>query len=159
MSTTASKVTRKILAVGGWAPLALFLFHVLMLFVFRAYRYWPKADIQLHFLGGAAMAWFFSGVYRVMPRPAARSNRVVLLELVWMGSLTTVMAVLWEFAEFLWDFVYGTNMQVDLPNTMQDMAVGMTGALFVMALRARRLRVGTADVRAVIADWASGSSG
>jgi hypothetical protein len=157
MLTTAGRVARKILAVGGWAPLAIFVFHVIMLFVLRAYRYWPRADIQMHFLGGAAMAWFFSGVYRAMPRPAARSSRVVLLELVWIGSLTTTMAVLWEFAEFLWDRAYGTNMQVDLPNTMQDMAVGMAGALFVMALRARQMRLGSTDVRAVVADWASGS--
>jgi hypothetical protein len=36
--------------------------------------------------------------------------------------------VFWEFAEFSMDRLLGTNVQISLQNTMQDLFMGMVGA-------------------------------
>ena len=54
-------------------------------------------------------------------------------------SLTTTAAVIWEFAEFTYDWYFGTKIQVDLPNTMSDMAFGMLGGMaYIFASRRSR---------------------
>ena len=158
MLTTIKTVVRKVLYAGGWAPLTVLLIHWFMASVLHAYRYWPTADIQMHFMGGMAMAYFFSGAYRALPRDAVRSSRIVLLELILVGALTTTVAVLWEFGEFILDRIFGTNVQISLANTMQDLAMGMLGATVILALRAYQLRAGHAELREVVADWVAGSA-
>jgi hypothetical protein len=152
------KAVRKLFFVGGWAPLAVLLAHVLMSSVFHAYRYWPKADVEMHFMGGMAMAYFFSGAFQALPRDAVRSSRIVLLELILVGALTTTVAVLWEFGEFILDRIFGTNVQISLANTMQDLAMGMAGALVILAVRAHQLRAGRAELREVAGDWVAGTA-
>ena len=63
---------------------------------------------------------------------------------------------MWEFAEFSSDRLVGTNIQVSLNNTMQDLALGMLGALVMVIVRARQLRVAGADIREVASEWMSG---
>jgi len=72
--------------------------------------------------------------------------------------LTTTVAVLWEFGEFIPDRIFGTNIQISLANTMQDLAMGMLGASVILALRAYQLRAGRAELREVVTDWVAGSA-
>jgi hypothetical protein len=148
--------TRKVLMIGGWAPLMVFSIHAIASRVFHVYEAVPQADIPMHFAGGVAIAFFISRCFRALPRDVVRSSRVIVLEAVLVASLTTTAAVLWEFAEFLLDSVSGTNVQVSLANTMKDLAFGMLGAMVFIAVRARRLRAGAAELRDVAADWMSG---
>jgi hypothetical protein len=80
----------------------------------------------------------------------------VILELILVGSLTTSAAVLWEFAELTCDQLFGSNIQRGLGNTMKDMSLGVAGAVAVMVLRARALKSGRAELRAVATEWLSG---
>jgi uncharacterized membrane protein len=136
--------------------LAVFVMHIIASRVFLAYQVLPQTDIPMHFSGGLAIAFFMSRCFRALPRDVVRSSRLVVLEAVLVGSLTTTAAVLWEFAEFSLDQLVGTNVQVSLANTMQDVAVGMCGAGVFIAVRARQLQAGVAEVRDVAAEWISG---
>jgi len=144
---------RRIWQVGGWAPIVVFTTHVVLSRVLGAYQIWPHADIPMHFVGGVAMAFFISGCFQALPRQDVRRSRIVVLELLLVGSLTATSAVFWEFAEFAVDQSLGTNTQVSLANTMQDMALGIGGAGSFILLRARQLRAGLAEVTELTRDW------
>jgi hypothetical protein len=146
---------RKLFVVGGWAPLLVFLAHVVGDRVIDVYSVWPDADVPMHFAGGLSFAFFASGCIRALTAGAPKSSRLVVLELVLAGSLTATAAVLWEFAEFALDHTVGTTLQVSLANTMQDMALGLLGAVAFLVVRARRLRAG-AELRAVANEWLAG---
>ena len=150
------EASRRIFALGGWAPLVVFFVHVFASRVLGAYTLWPNTDIPMHFAGGVAMAFFLSQCFRALPREVVRSRRLVILELILIGSLTATAAVFWEFAEFTYDRAFGTNIPVSLANTMQDMAMGIAGALTFMVRRARQLRAGRREVREVAGDWMRG---
>jgi hypothetical protein len=150
------EAVRKVVLVGGWAPLVVFSTHVFLSRGLNAYRHWPPTDIPMHFAGGLAMAYFISRCFRELPREITRSHRVSILELLLIGSLTTSAAVVWEFVEFTCDRIFESNVQVSLANTMQDMALGMAGAAVVVAARARQLRAGRAALVAVAGDWIRG---
>ena len=154
--TTFMTLVRKVWLVGGWAPLLVFAIHVVASRGLNAYVRFPPTDIPMHFAGGVAIAFFISGCFRALPRDTDRSSRVVVLEGVLVGSLATTAALLWEFAEFSIDRLVGTNIQVSLNNTMQDLALGMLGALVLVIIRARQLRVAGADIREVASEWMSG---
>lgn len=102
------------------------------------------------------MAFFVSRCFRALPREVVRSSRLVVLELVLVGSLTASAAVMWEFAEFTCDQLLGTNVQVSLVNTMRDMALGLAGAGVFMALRAHQLRASRNEFQEVATEWIKG---
>ncbi len=89
----------------------------------------------------------------MLPHEHAKKSRIALLEIVLMGSLTASAAVFWEFGEFLFDRFFGTNIQVGLANTIQDLAMGLLGALTLMIIRARQLRLGIHEIREISQDW------
>ena len=150
------ELVRKLFIVGGWAPILVFSIHAVATRGFHLYVVWPQADIPMHFAGGVAIAFFFSGCFRALPREIVRSSRIAVLEAILIFSLTATAAVLWEFAEFTLDRIAGSNVQVNLPNTMQDMALGILGAVVVTAVRMRRLRAGRRELREVTAEWVAG---
>jgi hypothetical protein len=146
-------VIKKVYRVGGWAPLLVFAVHVVLSRVFNAYVEFPPTDVPMHFGGGVAMAFFVSKCFQALPRDIVRSSRVVLLELILIGSLTTSAAVGWEFIEFTCDQIFGSNIQRSLLNTMQDLTLGIAGAIFVIVMRARALKARPAELRAVAVEW------
>jgi len=121
--------------------------------VFNGYRLWPSTDIPMHFAGGMAIAYFISRSFRRLPRESVARSRVVVLELLLIGSLTATAAVLWEFAEFAVDQVFASNVQVSLANTMRDLATGLSGGALCILVRSRRLRVGLREFRDLTGDW------
>ena len=152
------KSVGRVFAVGGWAPLLVFAVHVFASQVLRAYSLWPRTDIPMHFAGGVAMAYFISQCFRALPRETVRRSRIVVLEPLLVGSLTTSAAVVWEFAEFTVDAVAATSIQVSLANTMQDIALGMLGAAAVVLVRLWHTRVGRADIAEIAKDWIAGGA-
>jgi hypothetical protein len=141
---------------GGWVPLLVFTTHIFLSRVLYLYKIWPPADIPMHFSGGVAIAFFISRCFQLLPRESVKRSRVDLLELLLIGSLTASVAVFWEFAEFSADQLFGTNVQISLANTMQDMAMGILGAIFLISMRIRQLRVGTSELREITFDWVRG---
>ena len=146
----------KIIRAGAWLPVLVFGTHLLMSRVFYTYAAWPDVDIIMHFAGGFAIAFFLSGCFRALPREEVKRSRIVLLELLLIGSLAATTAVFWEFREFANDQLFGTNSQVSLANTMQDLAVGILGAGLFILVRARQLRVGFRELRELTVDWVRG---
>ena len=145
----------KVLTIGGWAPLTVFSIHVVATRAFHFYDVWPRFDVPMHFAGGLAIAYFVSGLFRALPRDVIRSSRLVVLEAVLIGSLTATAAMVWEFAEFSVDRVFGTNVQISLANAMQDMALGLAGAAAMIAFRFWQQRAGQSELREVAAEWLS----
>jgi hypothetical protein len=149
-------IVRKGLESGGWAPVLVFIVHVVADQIFDVYSARPALDIPMHFAGGVAIGYCVSGCVRAMPRPGGRNRRALFLEALLVISLTTTAAVGWEFLEFAIDRATGSNIQVSLPNTMQDLALGMAGAVAVAAARVRQAGATAADLTAVTLEWLSG---
>ena len=150
-------VVRKLLVSGGWAPILVFTVHVVAVQGFDVYSARPRLDIPMHFAGGVSMAHLISGCFRAMPRRPGRNSRAIVLEALLLISLTATAAVVWEFLEFAIDTATGSNIQVSLANTMQDMALGMIGAAVVVVARAWQAGAGAADLTTVAAEWLTGS--
>lgn len=149
-------VVRRVLESGGWAPVLVFAVHVVADQIFDAYGARPRLDIPMHFAGGVAMAYFISSGVRALTQPPGRSRRAIVLEALLVISVTTTVAVVWEFVEFAIDATTGSNIQVSLANTMQDLALGMAGAAAVVAVRAWQTGAGVADLAAVANEWMAG---
>jgi hypothetical protein len=147
------KTIRKAWRVGGWAPILVFAIHVFLIEVLGLYAIWPDADMPMHLGGGLAIAFFTSRCFQTFPHESAKRSRLAVLELLLIGCVTATVAVFWEFAEFGIDRFCGTDMQVSLANTMQDLALGIGGAGLLILYRARRLHVGTAEIGEVMRDW------
>lgn len=150
------RVAHKVLGVGGWAPLLAFALHVVATEVLDVYSGWPRLDIPMHLAGGIAIAYFVSGCFQALPRSPIRRSRVIVLEAMLIANLTTTAAVVWGLLEFAIDTATGSNLQVSLTNTMQDLAVGMLGAAVVVVGRAWRTGASSADVGAVAEEWMTG---
>jgi hypothetical protein len=145
-----------IVRVGGWAPLLVFIAYLLLTRAIHAFQIWPSLDIPMHFSGGMAVAFFISRCFQTLPRESVGRSRVAVLELLLIGSLTISVAVFWEFAEFTADQLFGSNLQVSLANTMQDLAMGISGAIVIILIRSRQLRVGAGELRAIAVEWVRG---
>ena len=143
-------------AGGGWVALLVFATHLFLSRVLYLYDLWPPIDTPMHFAGGVAIAFFISRCFQLLPRESVRRSRVVLLELLLIGSLTASVAVFWEFAEFSIDQLFGMNAQISLANTMKDMAMGILGAIFLILIRIRQLRIGISELREITFDWMHG---
>jgi hypothetical protein len=111
-----------------WPPIIVFSFHVFLVRVLHVYDFYPWLDIPMHYLGGLSMAYsLFAG------QAALQSSRVISrldqpVERVLVFTSVATIAVFWEFAEFLLDRTLGTELQISLSNTMQDLLMGILGA-------------------------------
>jgi hypothetical protein len=119
---------------AGWAPLSVFLLHVFISRVVNGYILYPPLDIPMHLFGGVAMAYFLARCFAALPEDAVSHSLRPLAEGVFVVSLTATSSVLWEFAEFTSDAVFGTQAQLGLDDTLLDMALGIAGALSYVAM-------------------------
>ena len=134
---------RTLIALDGWAPLAVFGVHLVASALFDAYNRWPPFDIPMHFMGGVAIALFMSRCVLAVFPAIDRLERGRLLDALLVTTLTISAAVSWEFAEFALDRLSGSNIQIGLGNTMQDLAFGIVGGVTFVALRATQTRPAT----------------
>jgi hypothetical protein len=125
----ASRIGVALVLRAGWAPLSVFLLHVFISRVINGYILYPPLDIPMHFFGGVAMAYFLAKCFAAHPEDAIARSLRPIAEVVFVLSLTATSSVLWEFAEFTSDAVFGTRAQLGLDDTLLDMALGIAGAL------------------------------
>ncbi len=146
-------VLRKLLNNGGWGLLFLLLLHVFLSRVVHAYTIWPPTDIPMHFLGGFATAFFISRCFQDLSVNNLPKRTQIFLEVGLIFGLTAAMAVFWEFQEFLRDQLFGSNIQVSLRNTMQDLAMGILGASVLILIRLKQVQFRTEELIAFTQEW------
>jgi len=123
-----------------WSPFVVYLVNVFFSRVVHAYSAWPRLDVPMHLLGGAAITLSFYSllVYLQEEKAISPLDRGILLLLLLCLAVTA--AVLWGFAEFIQDYYFDTNSQVSMVNIMRDLFVGVIGslaAILVVWLRQR----------------------
>lgn len=104
------------------------------------YDAWPSWDTLVHFYSGVPIAL---GCVLLLGVAASRRGLVVPpgLEALMVAALHSVVALLWEVAEFTADQVFGAHTQKGNMDTMVDLIVGTLGAVLVaLALYAHRTR-------------------
>ncbi len=124
---------------AAWAPLVVFLIYGVGAKIFDAYLTFPNLDIPTHFLGGAAMAYFFLAAIEHSQHLLGAIPRAIqaLLAL----GLTTLVAVLWEFLEYGSDLLLHTEMNLGVRDTLSDLLFGVLGAFVVAGLTYLQLRL------------------
>ena len=85
--------------------------------------------MPMHFLGGIAIAYFLSSCFAAIPRDAFSPRLRPLAQFVFIFSLTATTAVFWEFIEFVSDAYFRTHALGDVNDTLQDMALGISGGI------------------------------
>ena len=127
---------------AGWAPILVFVAHMILWHGVGAYAAFPPLDTPMHLLGGLAIAFFLWTAYSISARSGTlgRPNNTAIAVLTLTSTVAS--AVLWEFAEFLSDRYLGTNTQKGLEDTLLDLLLGLVGgAIFVGIAWFRRERI------------------
>lgn len=106
-----------------WAPASVVFAHTLAAKVFG---HEPYVDPCMHFLGGAAAAYFFRYVASGSPAVVGAISRTGANLLAF--GLACAIALAWEFGEFFSDEFLGTSVQISVANTMRDLIFGVLGA-------------------------------
>lgn len=119
----------------GWAPIAVFLAHVLMSRVLGVYERFPGTDVPMHLLGGVAIAHFFLGATRLPQATPVLGAPSVAGRTILAWALTCAAAVIWEFLEWTGDALQVTNAQAGLDDTMLDQFLGVLGGTLYLATR------------------------
>jgi hypothetical protein len=127
---------------AGWMPTAVFLLHVFISRVVNGYILYPPLDIPMHFLGGVAIAFFFSRCLALVPASVICGEPRRAMQGLLVFSLTGTATVFWEFAEFFSDRLAGTHAQLGLEDTLLDMALGVAGGLAYLASAYQRSTLG-----------------
>lgn len=133
----------QLLRVAAWAPIAVLLVHqISMRTPWRSELNWT-----IHFLGGAAAAYFLFHAARTFARELGPLRPITHHLLAF--ALAAVVALSWEFAEFVIDHLWRWRLQQSLTDTMGDLFFGMLGALcalvVVALVEARRPEAATRE--------------
>ena len=120
---------------AAWAPLGVICFYAIGL-AFDLYDLFPPLDIPSHLLGGAAITYFY--------RSAIRNSQTIvrdipdLIQTLLAFTCTGTTIIFWEFYENGLDYFLGTHMVRGLEDTLQDMLLGLMGALVFSLFYKRR---------------------
>lgn len=113
-----------LLRVAAWAPILVLMLHAIVLRT----PWRMNLDWLLHFLGGAATAFFLFHAARLLTQVLGHFRMPTHYLLAF--GLTCAIAVGWEIVEFLSDQILGTQVQHSLSETMWDLICGVLGAAF-----------------------------
>jgi hypothetical protein len=86
---------------------------------------------MLHFLGGAAIAYFFFRLFVILS-VFPTTDRWLIYAATFTSSCTA--ALFWEFVEFASDVFLHSHVQQSLSETMLDLVFGVLGAISSLAL-------------------------
>jgi len=125
---------------AGWAPTLVFAAHIWFCYGWIGYETFPRLDIPMHILGGAAIAFFLWTAIGAGVRSGilGRPSRLALVALAFTSTVSCTL--FWEFAEFLADRYFGTNTQAGLGDTLLDMMLGLVGGAVLIAIASFRPR-------------------
>lgn len=133
------RLTWRLFLAAGWAPVAVFVLHVVSSRVVNVYGAFPAWDLPMHVAGGVAIAHFAVRCLRAVPAPylAPPVRGPLVAATGW--ALTATAALFWEFAEWFADRYLGTHSQGGLNDTLLDMALGVAGGSLYLLLASRRV--------------------
>ncbi len=124
---------------AAWAPLLVFVFYVIAAKGFNAYILYPWLDMPTHFFGGAAMTFFF--LVATTHLQALIGRIPALIRLTFPLGLTAIIAIVWEFLEYLADAALGTKMNLGVAGTLADLFCGLLGGCVIVAWAAYAVAV------------------
>ncbi len=113
---------------AAWAPAAVIIFHAIV----ASTPYRQALDFPVHFLGGAAAAYFFYHAFGFAGDLLGKPTR--LGRFVFAYALACTVGVFWEIAEFAAGLWLGANIQLTMAETMWDLVADVSGALLALAL-------------------------
>ena len=114
---------------GAWAPASVLVLYAVAAKLFQLYLIFPWIDMPTHFLGGAAITYFYLVGIRHAQEEVGPLPRVVQVLLA--VGFTAISAVVWEFWEFACDVGLGTRMNLGVRDTLFDLFFGLAGAAAV----------------------------
>ena len=120
-----------------WPGLVVLVAHAILGTIFG---HEPYVDPVMHFSGGVAAAYCFIRLPRLAPRYFGEPTP--LTRYLFSFGLVTVVAVFWEFGEYLSDIFLGTRIQRSIGNTLRDLLNGMLGAMVLIGIDCGRQRQG-----------------
>lgn len=134
----------KLLLRAGWAPAAVLMFHAVV-----AKTVWREPlDFTIHFLGGAAIAYFFFYALQYLERlvgPTSGFGRYLFAY-----ALACAEGLNWEFVERFYDVYLHTHIQQSVQETMSDLigdACGAASGLLLLFLVRCLCRASTPALR------------
>ncbi len=119
---------------AAWAPLAVFSSYVLLATATDVYVRHPWLEMPTHFCGGLAITYFFlAGSAFAQPLTGAipKSARLAI-----SLGLTSITAVLWEFAEYSSDILLHTKLNIGVSDIISDLFFGLVGGVVMIAAAA-----------------------
>ncbi|MBI2385475.1 MAG: hypothetical protein HYV14_05605 [Elusimicrobia bacterium] len=127
---------------AGWSPSLVFILHCVLSLGFDAYDVLPSLDVPMHLLGGAAIAYFFHVVVAYADRLGWVRVGSKAAESIMVFGLVAAATVVWEFAEFLGDYLFRLGAQPDVANTMKDQFMGLVGGVAYIGFRLKGVPAG-----------------
>jgi hypothetical protein len=117
-------------------PTLLYLLHLFLDISFDVYTRFSWFDKLMHFSGGAVLViTFFPLLTYFEKRGNLKLGRI--WKFIFVISLVVLVAVLWEFYEFVICYFCGCNWQPSVADTIADLALGMFGGLIVTLIFSR----------------------
>jgi hypothetical protein len=114
----------------SWAPIGVIVAHSILGEVFN---HEPYVDPAMHFLGGAAIAYFLRNAAVLSPQYIGKPTAFGL-DLGAFG-MACFAAVTWEFIEWCAGIFLKTNIYNTADSPLRDLAIGLTGAIIYLLLR------------------------
>ena len=119
-------------------PAVLFVLSELIAQVTDWYRVYPWIDIPMHFFGGLLTAVSVQEFFQFCRVRGYLGKLHPLLEVMFVTALVVVVAVFWEWHEFLRDTIFHTHLQISQGDTMHDLLMGMSGGLLGALVSVRK---------------------
>jgi hypothetical protein len=109
-------------------PIAVFLVH-LILFSNNLYPKLWWLDIVMHVAGGAAIALTASSLHMLAREKKYISHMNQSITFLFILSFVALVAVFWEFSEFIVQYFVKFELQPGLEDTLFDLFMGLCGSV------------------------------
>ena len=123
-----SKMTTNRILKSFFLPVAVLIIHAILL-ITGVYYLYGEVDIPMHFLGGAAAAFMTYSLLKIAEDKDLLKT-AKSLHFLFVISLVALIAIGWEFFEFIIDMTGLLTAQLSIADTMGDLLMGLLGVPF-----------------------------
>lgn len=125
-----NRIFFRLLKEVAWAPVGVLIAHAIL---GARLGHEPYVDPVMHFLGGAAIAYFLRRAAALSPQLVGAPSNIGLSILAF--GMACFAALVWEFGEWSSDIILGTHIQIHAANTLRDLSLGVGGACVYLCVR------------------------